>query len=450
MIIAVIGIGYVGLVAAACFAEMGNTVTCVDSDAGKVEDLRNGRLPIHEPGLEALVTKGSNEGRLAFTTSIGQACSGADVSFIAVGTPAAADGAADVSQVLRVARELGASLAGYSIIATKSTVPVGTADRIRDIIGGELTRRGLSLEFDIVSNPEFLKEGAAVNDFMRPDRIVLGCDGAKALDLMRRLYAPFVRNHERMLTMRPREAEMTKYAANAMLAARISFMNEIASLCEQLDVDVESVRRGVGADARIGYAFIYPGCGYGGSCLPKDVNALVRMGEQAGVDLAIMKAVEERNARQKRRLFDMVALRFGNDLTGRSFCLWGLSFKPEADDVRQAPSLALIELLLAAGAEVRAFDPIARENAQSALHPRLLQSGRLTFCSDQYGALDQAHALLLVTEWKQFRSPDFRRMRDHLGLPIIFDGRNQYDPGEMAALGFEYYGIGRGARLTQR
>jgi UDPglucose 6-dehydrogenase len=446
MVITVIGAGYVGLVTAACFAEMGHDVICVDADKAKVDALKAGRVPIHEPGLEALIGYNATEGRLSFSTSIMDAAARSGVYFIAVSTPPAADGAADITHVLDVAREIGASITDYAVVVSKSTVPVGTAEKIRETVRGELARRGAAVDFDVVSNPEFLKEGTAVQDFMRPDRIVIGSDSSRAFTIMRHLYAPFTRNHDRTLAMGLRDAELTKYAANAMLATRISFMNELADLCEALEVDVERVRKGIGADPRIGYAFLYPGCGYGGSCLPKDVSALVSIGENTGNDLAILKAVRERNALQPRRLFDKIAARFGSGLADRRFALWGLAFKPDTDDMREAPSLRLITLLLDAGAHVRAFDPVAVENARRALGAAGADLARVTFCPGQYDAIDHSDALVLVTEWKQFRNPDFQRIRARLLSPVIFDGRNQYDPKEMVALGFEYYAIGRQAK----
>jgi UDPglucose 6-dehydrogenase len=448
--ITVIGAGYVGLVTAAGFAEMGNRVLCVEADIEKYRLLESAIVPIQEPGLQALVEANVRAGRLNFATSITSAAVQCDVFFIAVGTPAAIDGSADMSQVYLAAQDIAACIDHNSIIATKSTVPVGTADKLRDIVRAELDRRGVSVDVDIVSNPEFLKEGAAVKDFMQPDRIILGCDSERAEATLRRLYAQFVRRHDRILTMRPREAEMTKYAANALLATKISFMNEIAEMCDHLDVDVEKVRAGVGADSRIGYAFLYPGAGYGGSCFPKDIKALIHTAKGAAVPIGILEAVEQRNARQKRRLFDKVTARFGSDLTGYTFGLWGLAFKPETDDVREAPSLTIIELLLDAGAGIRAYDPIASDNVRRWLRSHRPDDDRLVFCPEAYEALDSADALLLVTEWKQFRNPDFDLMKRKLRTPVLFDGRNQYDPSEVATLGFEYFGIGRGKPVGAR
>jgi UDPglucose 6-dehydrogenase len=441
--ITMIGAGYVGLVSASGFAEMGNSVVCVESDASKVRMLESGIVPIHEPGLEALLSKNTKAGRLIFTSSLGDAAIGSELFFIAVGTPPSPDGSPDMSYVYQAAKEIGRAMRDYAVVITKSTVPVGTADRIATVVRAELEKRGAAFGFDVVSNPEFLKEGAAVQDFMQPERVILGCSSTRAETLLRRLYAPFVRSRDRVMTMQPREAEMTKYASNALLATKISFMNEIAELCDVLGVDVERVRAGVGADSRIGYAFLYAGCGYGGSCFPKDVKALIHTANKVGTQAGILEAVEQRNARQKRRLYEKVVSRFGSDLKGRTFAIWGLSFKPDTDDVREASSLTTIELLLSAGAKVKAFDPIAAENARKAFATTWTDSRQLSFCEDQYDALEAADALLLLTEWKQFRNPDFPLLKQKLRTPIIFDGRNQYQPDEVADLGFEYFGIGR-------
>ena len=449
MKVTIVGAGYVGLVSAAGFAEMGNHVICVESDTGKLKMLRSGVVPIHEPGLEPLLKSNVRAGRLTFTGSLAEAADECELFFIAVGTPPSSDGSPDMSHVEGVAREVGSTINRYSLLVTKSTVPVGTADRIRNIVQGELARRRVAVDFDVVSNPEFLKEGAAVKDFMNPERIILGCESDRAETILRRLYAPFSRNHDRILRMQPREAEMTKYASNALLAAKISFMNEIAEFCDELDVDVEKVRAGVGADSRIGYSFLYAGCGYGGSCFPKDIKALIHTAKKIKTDAGMLEAIERRNERQKRRLFDKVVGRFGDDLKAYTFAVWGLSFKPDTDDVREASSLAIIQLLLRAGAKVRAYDPIAIDNFRKVI-PRESETHQLTFCDDQYEALDGAHGLLLVTEWKQFRDPDFDTIKQKLRAPVIFDGRNQYDPGELVSSGFEYYGIGRGARLSRR
>lgn len=443
MKLSVVGTGYVGLVTGACFAEMGHAVTCVDVDKAKVERLRQGEIPIYEPGLEAIVRSNAAAGRLRFTTSLPEAMRDSNVYFIAVGTPPGEDGSADLQYVLAVAREIGAHLREYSVIVDKSTVPVGTADAVRGAIAAELKKRGAKMEFDVVSNPEFLKEGAAVEDFMRPDRIVVGCDSERAREHMRELYAPFNRSHDRTLFMGVREAEMTKYAGNAMLATRISFMNEIANLCDRMGVDIESVRRGIGADTRIGHAFLYPGAGYGGSCFPKDVKALVHMALTHEFEPTLLAAVEARNAAQKRYLFGKISHRFGADLKGRRFGLWGLAFKPGTDDMREAPSGVLIDALLKAGASVSAFDPVAMDSARREFPADWFKGGKLTFAGDQYAVADAADALALVTEWKQFRNPDLDRLRKALKAPIVFDGRNQYEPGAMRAAGFEYFGVGR-------
>ena len=443
MNVSIFGAGYVGLVTGACFAEMGNTVICVDNDVAKVKRLENGELPIHEPGLDALVAGNVREGRLRFTTSFAEAVAGSNTYFIAVGTPPNEDGSADLRHVLEVARELGRLISGYCTVIDKSTVPVGTADKVKAEIRAELERRGVEVDFDVVSNPEFLKEGDAVGDFMRPDRVIIGTDSERAAELMRRLYAPYTRSHERMMVMGVRDAEMTKYTANSMLATRISFMNEIANLCERMDVDVENVRKGIGSDGRIGYSFIYPGCGYGGSCFPKDVRALVHTAREHGVEPMILSAVEARNEAQKGRLFERIKARFGPDLDGLAFGLWGLAFKPGTDDMREAPSVVLLRQLVAAGANVKAYDPVAIETARRTLPAEWFESGRVTLAEHQYDVLDDVVALALVTEWKPFRYPDFGVVKKRMRQPVIFDGRNLYDPAELRRLGFEYFGIGR-------
>jgi UDPglucose 6-dehydrogenase len=443
MNVCIIGTGYVGLVTGACFAEMGNHVICVDTDERKVAALREGRIPIHEPGLEDVVKGNAASGRLSFTTSLADAVGKTGVYFIAVGTPPNEDGSADLQHVLGVARSLGALLERDAVVVDKSTVPVGTADRVRETIAAELARRGKKLDVAVVSNPEFLKEGDAVNDFMRPDRVVIGSDSERGTSVLRELYGPFMRNHDRIMVMGVRDAEMTKYAANAMLATKISFMNEIANLCERVGVDVENVRLGIGSDSRIGYAFIYPGCGYGGSCFPKDVKALVRTARDHGYDPAILDAVEARNDRQKHRLFEKIVARFGAKLDGLRFAVWGLAFKPGTDDMREAPSVVLLDQLIGAGAKVRAFDPAARISARRALPARWFDEGHLVLADHQYDAIPHADALVLVTEWKPFRHPDFDFIKGALRQPVIFDGRNQYDPRRLRADGFEYFGIGR-------
>ncbi|MFC4487676.1 UDP-glucose dehydrogenase family protein [Tepidiphilus baoligensis] len=450
MDLCVIGTGYVGLVTGACFAEMGNEVWCVDVDAAKIEGLKAGKLPIYEPGLDEIVVRNYREGRLRFTTDLGEAMAECDVLFIAVGTPPLEDGSADLQHVLTVARDIGRRLTRYSVIVDKSTVPVGTAERVRRAIQAELDARGVSIPFDVVSNPEFLKEGAAVEDFMRPDRIIVGTDSEAARERMAELYAPFNRSHQRVIHMGVRDAEMTKYAANAMLATKISFMNEIAALCERYGVDVENVRLGIGSDQRIGYHFIYPGCGYGGSCFPKDVKALIAMAQAAGVEPEVLTAVEERNAKQKRVLEEKIVARFGEDLTGRTFGVWGLAFKPGTDDMREAPSIPLIEGLLGRGAKVLAYDPVAMDNARSVFPSAWFEQDRLAFTRHQYDALEGADAMVLVTEWKPFRHPDFAAIKRLLKTPLIFDGRNQYDPQQLERLGIAYVGIGRANALAER
>lgn len=443
MNVTVIGAGYVGLVTGAGFAEMGNAVTCVDVDDGKIEELKRGVLPIYEPGLDRMVAENTGQGRLRFTSSLAEAASAADIFFIAVGTPPGEDGSADLRHVLAAAGELGRHIEGYAVIATKSTVPVGTAEKVRDTVSKELAARGIEPDFDVVSNPEFLKEGAAVEDFMRPTRIVIGSDSERARGIMRELYHPFVRNHERIISMSPRDAEMTKYAANSMLATRISFMNEMAGICDRLGADVENVRLGIGSDSRIGFSFIYPGCGFGGSCLPKDINALIHTAEESGLDPVLLRSVRQRNEEQKHVLFGKITARFGTDLSGRSFGVWGLAFKPGTDDMREAPSVVLLQELIGAGATVRAYDPVAMEAARRELPAAWCEDGRLVFAESQYDALAGVDALALVTEWKPFRRPDFGRMKDIMNTPVIFDGRNQYDPEKLRQEGFGYIGIGR-------
>jgi UDPglucose 6-dehydrogenase len=443
MKIAIVGTGYVGLVTGACFAEMGYHVVCVDNDAVKIEGLRNGIVPIHEPDLDPLVTRNHREGRLEFVTGIAGAAADADVYFIAVGTPAGEDGSADLTHVLEVARQIGRAMRAPCIVVDKSTVPVGTAGEVRALIQSELDRRGVQLRLDVVSNPEFLKEGNAVNDFMHPDRVIIGADNDRAAEAMRALYAPFLRKNQRVITMGVRDAEMTKYAANAMLATKISFMNEIANVCERLGVDVENVRLGIGADGRIGYSFIYPGCGYGGACFPKDVRALIRTASDAGVDPVILKAVEARNRSQKQRLFEKITAHFGASLNEKVFAVWGLAFKPGTDDMREAPSVDLLRRLMPAGARVRAYDPVAMDTARRELPAEWFRDGRIVLARHQNDALAGADALVLLTEWKQFRHLDLPAMKAVMKNPVVFDGRNQYDPVALKAHGFDYYGIGR-------
>lgn len=440
MKVTVIGTGYVGLVSGACLADVGNHVLCVDVDAEKIRTLEDGGLPIHEPGLLDVVRRNVAAGRLQFTTDVQRAVAHGTVQFIAVGTPPDEDGSADLRYVVEAARSIGRYMTDYKVIVDKSTVPVGTADRVLEAVKDELRLRGIEPPFSVVSNPEFLKEGAAVEDFMRPDRIVVGTSDEQAVLLMRALYAPFQRNHDRMVVMDARSAELTKYAANAMLATRISFMNELANLAESLGADIEAVRVGIGSDPRIGYSFLFPGCGYGGSCFPKDVRALVRTAEvDASQPMQILRAVEAVNEAQKLVLVEKVKRRFGRDLRGRKFAIWGLSFKPNTDDMREAPSRAVIAGLLDAGATVTTFDPIAMQEARRVL----VERPAVAFAADPYSALDGADALLILTEWKEFRSPDFDEIRARLKQPVILDGRNLYDPGMLRAQGFEYSAIGR-------
>ena len=443
MKLTIIGTGYVGLVTGACFAEMGNTVTCVDIDKKKIENLKNGILPIYEPGLEAVVTNNYRNGRLQFCTSLSDPVAEAGVYFIAVGTPPGEDGSADLQYVLAVAREIGRHIRDYTIVVNKSTVPVGTADKVNTAIRDELGKRGAKVAYDVVSNPEFLKEGAAVEDFMRPDRVIVGTDSEPVRKAMRDLYLPFMRNHERLLFMGVRDAEMSKYAGNAMLATKISFMNEIANLCERMGVDVENVRQGIGSDSRIGYSFIYPGAGYGGSCFPKDVKALIRMAKDHSFEPKVLNAVEERNEDQKHVLFEKIRKRFGDNLKGRTFGLWGLAFKPGTDDMREASSVVLLKQLVDAGATVKAYDPVAMEAARRELPGEWFKSGQLKLVEEQYSAIEGVDAMILITEWKPFRHPDFARVKAIMKNAVIFDGRNQYDPALLREAGFEYSGIGR-------
>lgn len=437
MKITVIGTGYVGLVGGACLADVGNDVLCVDVSAEKIQLLNSGGIPIYEPGLADMVAQNRAAGRLQFTTDIASAVDFGSVLFIAVGTPPDEDGSADLQYVLAAARSIGQHMGDYKVVVDKSTVPVGTADKVRAAIAEVLLARGVAVDYSVVSNPEFLKEGAAVEDFMKPDRIVVGADDPRAIDLMRQLYAPFQRNHERLIIMDVRSAELTKYAANAMLATRISFMNELANLAEKLGADIELVRSGIGSDPRIGYHFLYSGCGYGGSCFPKDVQALIRTAGEAGQTLQILGAVESANEAQKRVLPAKIVKAFGADLKGQRFAVWGLAFKPNTDDMREAPSRVLIDDLLARGATICAYDPVAMHEA------RRLYAERIDYAANPQAALDGAAALVIVTEWKEFRSPNFAAIKAALRQPLIFDGRNLYDPAKMRALGIEYHAIGR-------
>ncbi len=445
MRVAIFGTGYVGLVTGTCLAEVGNDVVCVDIDEAKVAGLERGEIPIYEPGLEPLVRANHASGNLVFTTDAARALGHAQIVFIAVGTPPDEDGSADLSHVLAVARTIGRELARYAVVVNKSTVPVGTADAVRSTIAGELAARGADIAFDVVSNPEFLKEGDAVQDCLRPDRIVIGADSARAVDLLKTLYSPFNRNHERIVLMDVHSAELTKYAANAMLATKISFMNEIANIAERVGADIELVRRGIGSDPRIGYHFIYPGAGYGGSCFPKDVKALEHTARARGYEPRLLAAVEAVNARQKGKLFELLGRHFDGNLRGRCIAVWGLAFKPDTDDMREAPSRTLLEQLWQAGARVRAYDPEAAAEAARLYGTR----PDLVLCDESYAALDGADALVVVTEWKAFRSPDFERIAASLAEPVIFDGRNIFDPATVEQAGIAYYGIGRGRSVRQ-
>jgi len=439
MKISIIGTGYVGLVSGACLAEVGNHVLCLDLNPEKIAILESGGIPIFEPGLEAMVKRNVAAGRLLFTTNIQESVAFGQVQFIAVGTPPDEDGSADLKHVVSAARSIGRHMTDRKVIVDKSTVPVGTADKVRAAILEEQAMRSVNVPFSVVSNPEFLKEGAAVEDFMKPDRIVVGAEDAHAIEVMRALYAPFQRNHERVIVMDVKSAELTKYAANAMLATRISFMNELALLAEQLGADIERVRQGMGSDPRIGYQFLYPGCGYGGSCFPKDVQALMRTAGENGLDLKILQSVEEVNDHQKSVLLQKITRRFGEDLTGQHFAIWGLAFKPNTDDMREAPSRVLIEGLWASGATVAAYDPVAMDEARHIYG----EDKRIRFASSPEDALNDANALVIVTEWKEFRSPDFDHIKVTLRHPVIYDGRNLYEPATVRAAGLEYHGIGR-------
>ncbi|CAI8828969.1 MULTISPECIES: UDP-glucose dehydrogenase family protein [Methylococcus] len=441
MKVTIFGSGYVGLVTGACLAEVGNDVVCIDIDAGKIERLERGEVPIYEPGLDTIIKRNMVAGRLQFTTDIDLGVSHGLFQFIAVGTPPDEDGSADLQYVLAVARSIGERMQEYRVVVNKSTVPVGTADKVRGAVSEVLARRGVAIEFDVVSNPEFLKEGAAIEDFMKPDRIVVGTDNPRTTELLRALYAPFNRSHDRMVCMDIRSAELTKYAANAMLATKISFMNELANLAERLGADIEKVRVGIGSDPRIGYHFIYPGCGYGGSCFPKDVKALERTARDAGYPAQLLQAVEAVNDRQKEKLFEKISAYFGGDLAGKTIAVWGLAFKPNTDDMREAPSRTLMEALWRAGAKVRAFDPVAQEEAHRIYGDR----ADLILCDSPESALRGADVLAVVTEWNVFRSPDFDEIKQSLTRPAVFDGRNIYDPAHMKAKGFDYFAIGRGS-----
>jgi UDPglucose 6-dehydrogenase len=441
MNLTVIGTGYVGLVSGTCFAEMGNTVTCVDVDSKKINNLTNGIIPIYEPGLEAMVKRNLNNKTIHFSTKLSNHLEKCDVAFIAVGTPMGDDGSADLKFVLQVAKEIGQHMTHSLVVVDKSTVPVGTADKVRATIQNELKHRNLDIPFHVVSNPEFLKEGDAINDFMKPDRVVIGSDDEASTEQMRALYAPFFRSSmDRLITMDVRSAEMTKYVANAMLATKISFMNEIANICELVGADVNKVRIGIGSDSRIGYSFIYPGSGYGGSCFPKDVKALKKTAEEHGYTASLITSVEDVNDRQKLVIAQKVVTRFGENLTGKTFAVWGLAFKPETDDMREAPSIYIIKELVKRGAKINAYDPKAMEEAA---HFYLKDIKEITYAKSKYETLQDADAMILLTEWKEFRSPDFEELKIQLKQPIVFDGRNQYNDALMQKRGFEYYQIGK-------
>jgi UDPglucose 6-dehydrogenase len=439
MKLTVIGTGYVGLVTGTCFAEMGNDVICVDNNHEKIDMLNAGKVPIWEPGLEDMIQRNVEGKRLQFTVDIKKAVEKSQICFIAVGTPPDEDGSADLRHVLSVAKDIANYMNDYKIVVNKSTVPVGTADRVGKQMNSVLSERGVKYPFDVVSNPEFLKEGAAIEDSMKPDRIIVGTENENVAKTMRELYAPFARSHDKLITMSIRSAEMTKYAANAMLASRISFMNEISKLCEKLGADVGEVRQGIGSDSRIGHKFIYPGIGYGGSCFPKDVKALIRMAKASQVEPKILTAIEDVNERQKSILVDKIKAHYGNDLSGKTFAVWGLAFKPQTDDMREAPSIVIINKLIEAGAKIKAYDPVAMKQAKKVFE----NIEAIEYCKGNYEALENADAILLVTEWFQFRYPDFNKMKALLKEPVLFDGRNQYNPTEMNELGFTYYSIGR-------
>jgi UDPglucose 6-dehydrogenase len=444
MRVTIFGSGYVGLVTGACLADAGNDVVCVDVDAAKIERLNRGEVPIHEPGLDALIKRNADAGRLKFTTDAAAGVAHGLFQLIAVGTPPDEDGSADLRYVLAVARTIGENLAEYRIVIDKSTVPVGTADKVKNEIAAALARRDSAVEFDVVSNPEFLKEGAAIADFMKPDRVVIGTDNPRTTELLRALYEPFTRNRDRLIVMDIRSAELTKYAANAMLATKISFINELAGIAERVGADIEQVRRGIGSDSRIGFSFIYPGAGYGGSCFPKDVQALVRTAGGVGAASRVLEAVEEVNRHQKTVLFERIRKHFDGELAGRTVALWGLAFKPNTDDMREAPSRVLMEQLWAAGAQVRAYDPVAMPETLRIYGSR----PDLVLCRNAPDTLRGADVLAIATEWQEFRSPDYDSIKETLKQPVIFDGRNLYDPALMKRLGFTYYAIGRGASVA--
>jgi len=440
MKIIVVGTGYVGLVSGTCFSEMGNTVTCVDIDKDKIINLKKGIVPIYEPGLESLVLKNVENGNLNFSTNLSDVLNQAEIIFIAVGTPMGEDGSADLKHVLLVAKSIGKNINKRLIVVNKSTVPIGTADKVKEVIQNELDKREVNFPFDVVSNPEFLKEGAAINDFMKPDRVIIGTESDFAIDKLKQLYAPFCMSHERFITMDVRSAEMTKYAANTMLATKISFMNEIANICEKVGADANQVRIGIGSDSRIGYSFIYPGCGYGGSCFPKDVRALIKIAEDNDYDASLINSVEEVNNFQKLIIAQKVVAKFGEDLNGKIFAIWGLAFKPGTDDMREAPALYIIKELIKRGAKIQAYDPKATKEARDFY---LKGVKEISYVNSKYKALENADAMLLLTEWKEFRSPDFEEIKNLLKTPVIFDGRNQYTMLHLNEKGFDYYQIGK-------
>jgi UDPglucose 6-dehydrogenase len=439
MKIAIIGTGYVGLVTGTCFAEMGNSVICVDNNEDKINKLRAGIIPIWEPGLDNMVNNNMEQGRLSFTIDISKAVEISDICIIAVGTPPGEDGSADLSYVLKVATDIAYAMNGYKIIIDKSTVPVGTADMVKQTVQKILVARGVDHKFDVVSNPEFLKEGSAIADSMKPDRVIVGTDNPKVAEIMQELYKPFSRSRDKIIIMNIRSAEMTKYTANAMLATKISFMNDIANLCEKMGADVSEVRKGIGSDSRIGYQFIYPGVGYGGSCFPKDVKALIKMAENHNYSVKVLEAVEEVNNAQKEVLVKKVKSYYGADLSGKTFAVWGLAFKPETDDMREASSLNIIRGLIASGAKICAYDPVAMQNARAAFG----NLEGLVYGKDNYSICQNADGLILITEWNQFRNPDFEHIKSLMNEPVIFDGRNLYNPQDVRKLGFHYFGIGR-------
>ena len=443
MNITIIGTGYVGLVTGSCFAEMGNIVTCIDINVEKINNLNKGIIPIYEPGLEELVANNIKANRLFFSTSIEENIKNSNLFFIAVGTPEGVDGEADMTYVHNVAKEIGKYINTKTIIVNKSTVPVGTANEVQLIIKNELLKRNLDIPFYVASNPEFLKEGDAIRDFMRPDRVVLGTDDKYPLDILKKLYSPFTMNHDRLISMGVKEAELTKYAANSMLATKISFINEISNLCDKLEIDIESIRKGIGADSRIGYSFIYPGAGYGGSCFPKDIKAIIHTANKVGVDPIVLNAVEQRNEIQKYQLINYIIKKYGKKLDGLIFTVWGLSFKPGTDDMREAPSIVLINKLIEFGASIKAFDPVAKQEALKYFPDKWIKNKNLVICDENYKALIDSDGLIIVTEWKMFRNPNFTKMKKLMKKLCIFDGRNQYDPDFIRSKGFEYKGIGR-------